>query len=152
MNITRNFTLEELVRSPTASRLSIPNTPSVNVTRNLILLCNHILQPLRDAYGKPIIVNSGYRSPELNKAIGGAKNSQHKLGQAADIKGTNPLQLPHKGEGKSTGGSVAQENRKLFELIQKLNLPFDQLIDEKNYSWIHVSFSDKPRKQVLHLK
>ena len=151
MNITRNFTLEELLRSPTASRLSIPNTPSESVTRNLTLLCNHILQPLRNAYGKPIIVNSGYRSSELNRAIGGAKNSQHMLGQAADIKGTNPLQLPYKGEGKSTGGGVVQENRKLFELIQKLNLPFDQLIDEKNYSWIHVSFSDKPRHQVLHL-
>lgn len=137
MKITKNFTLEELLRSATASRLSIPNTPSLSVTHNLILLCNHILQPLRNAYGKPIIVNSGYRSPELNKAIGGAKNSQHMRGQAADIKGSC--------------GTIPQENRKLFELIQKLNLPFDQLIDEKNYSWIHVSFSDNPRHQVLHL-
>lgn len=138
MKITKNFTLEELLRSATASRLSIPNTPSLSVTHNLILLCNHILQPLRNAYGKPIIVNSGYRSPELNKAIGGAKNSQHMRGQAADIKGSC--------------GTIPQENRHLFELIQKLNLPFDQLIDEKNYSWIHVSFSDTPRHQVLHLK
>lgn len=137
MKITKNFTLEELLRSATASRLGIPNTPSLSVTHNLILLCNHILQPLRNAYGKPIIVNSGYRSPELNKAIGGAKNSQHMRGQAADIKGS--------------GGTIPQENRHLFELIQKLNLPFDQLIDEKNYSWIHVSFSDNPRHQVLHL-
>lgn len=138
MKITKNFTLEELLRSATASRLSIPNTPSLSVTHNLILLCNHILQPLRNAYGKPIIVNSGYRSPELNRAIGGAKNSQHMRGQAADIKGS--------------GGTIPQENRHLFELIQKLNLPFDQLIDEKNYSWIHASFSDTPRHQVLHLK
>lgn len=137
MKITKNFTLEELLRSATASRLSIPNTPSVSVTHNLILLCNHILQPLRNAYGKPIIVTSGYRSPELNKAIGGAKNSQHMRGQAADIKGS--------------GGAIPQENRRLFDLIQKLNLPFDQLIDEKNFSWIHVSFSDTPRHQVLHL-
>lgn len=138
MKITKDFTLEELLRSATASRLEIPNTPSVSVTHNLILLCNHILQPLRNAYGKPIIVNSGYRSQALNQAIGGAKNSQHMSGQAADIKGS--------------GGSIPQENRRLFELIQRLNLPFDQLIDEKNYSWIHVSISDKPRHQVLHLK
>lgn len=140
MKITKNFTLEELLRSATASRLGIPNSPSTSVTHNLILLCNHILQPLRNAYGKPIIVNSGYRSPELNRAIGGAKNSQHMRGQAADIKGTPSATSTH-----------AQENRRLFDLIQKLNLPFDQLIDEKNYSWIHVSFSDNPRHQVLHL-
>lgn len=140
MNITRNFTLEELVRSATASRLSIPNTPSVSVIGNLTQLCQRILQPLRDAYGKPIIVNSGYRSQALNKAIGGAKNSQHMRGQAADITAPQP-----------PNGGVPQENRKLFELIQRLNLPFDQLIDEKNYSWIHVSFSDTPRHQVLHL-
>lgn len=97
MNITRNFTLEELVRSPTASRLSIPNTPSESVMHNLILLCNNILQPLRNAYGKPIIVNSGYRSPELNKAIGGAKNSQHMRGQAADITPLTPSSSPTRG-------------------------------------------------------
>lgn len=151
MNITRNFTLEELLRSATASRLGIENTPSVSVLSNLTQLCKRILQPLRDAYGKPIIVTSGYRSPELNKAIGGAKNSQHMRGQAADIKGSTPLLLPNNGEGKPTSGSICQENRRLFDLIRQLNLPFDQLIDEKNYSWIHVSFSDKPRKQVLHL-
>ncbi len=139
MNITKNFTLEELVRSATASRLSIPNTPSPSVLGNLTQLCERILQPLRDAYGKPIVVNSGYRSPELNKAIGGAKNSQHMGGQAADIKGMQP------------NGSLAQENRRLFNLIRQLNLPFDQLIDEKNYSWIHVSFAESPRGQVLHI-
>lgn len=140
MNITRNFTLEELLRSATASRLGLENTPTVSVLGNLTQLCKRILQPLREAYGKPIIVTSGYRSPELNKAIGGAKNSQHMRGQAADIKGSQP-----------SNGSICQENRRLFDLIRQLNLPFDQLIDEKNYSWIHVSFSDKPRKQVLHL-
>ena len=86
-------------------------------------------------YGKPITVNSGYRCPKLNDAVGGAKNSQHMRGEAADI----------------TAGSK-MENKRLFELIWD-NLPFDQLIDESNYSWVHVSYvsTSKNRKQILSL-
>lgn len=98
------------------------------------MLVKHILDPLRERYGKPIHVNSGYRSPALNKAVGGSKTSQHMTGLAADI----------------TAGSAAK-NKILFSLVQELDLPFDQLIDEKNFRWIHVSFSSKPRKQILHL-
>lgn len=98
------------------------------------MLVKHILDPLRERYGKPIHVNSGYRSPALNKAVGGSKTSQHMTGLAADI----------------TAGS-AVKNKILFSLVQELDLPFDQLIDEKNFRWIHVSFSSKPRKQILHL-
>ena len=79
-------------------------------------------------------MNSGYRCDALNKAVGGSKTSQHRYGLAADI----------------TAGSKF-ENRRLFILAQKLDLPFDQLIDEKGYSWIHISYSEKPRKQILHL-
>nr|DAL28107.1 MAG TPA_asm: peptidase [Caudoviricetes sp.] len=102
---------------------------------NLKLLVDNVLDPLRDAYGKPIIVTSGYRSPALNKAVKGSKTSQHMKGQAADI----------------TGGSK-QENKKLFELAQKLNLPYCQLIDEKSFSWVHISYDkNNVKRQILHL-
>ena len=128
------FTIKELCKSSTATYKGINNTPNSEIVNNLEQLVDNILDPLRENYGKPIIVNSGYRCDTLNKAVGGSSTSQHKYGLAADI----------------TAGSRL-ENRRLFALIQKMNLPFDQLIDEKNYSWIHVSFSKKPRKQILHL-
>ena len=102
---------------------------------NLKLLVDKVLDPLRDAYGKPIIVTSGYRSPALNAAVKGSKTSQHMKGQAADI----------------TGGGK-QENKKLFDLAQKLNLPYCQLIDEKNFSWVHISYDkNNVKRQILHL-
>ena len=128
------FTIKELCKSSTATLKRIDNTPNSEIVNNLEQLVDNILDPLREEYGKPIKVNSGYRCDALNKAVGGSKTSQHKYGLAADI----------------TAGSRL-ENKKLFILAQKLNLPFDQLIDEKAYSWIHISFSKKPRKQVLHL-
>lgn len=128
------FTIKELCKSSTAEQLKIDNSPTQDIIANLTALVDNILDPLRIAYRKPIIVNSGYRCEALNKAVGGSKTSQHRYGLAGDI----------------TGGSK-QENKKLFELVKKLNLPFDQLIDESDFSWIHVSYSKKPRKQVLHL-
>lgn len=128
------FTIKELCKSSTAVLKKIDNTPNQVVIANLELLVKYILDPLREKYGKPIYVNSGYRSRNLNKAVGGSSTSQHLLGLAADI----------------TTDSVS-ENKKLFNLIIDLDLPFDQLIDEKKFKWIHVSFSDKPRKQILHL-
>lgn len=128
------FTITELCKSNTAVQKGIDNTPNQQIIDNLKQLVFKILDPLREAYGKPIIVNSGYRSVELNRAINGAKSSQHLKGQAADITGESK-----------------ENNKKLFELIQSLQLPYDQLIDEQNFSWIHVSFSDNPRKQILHL-
>lgn len=128
------FTIKELCNSDKAKEYKINNTPNSVIIRHLNLLVHFILDPLREKYGKPIIVSSGYRCEELNKLLNGSKTSQHKKGLAADI----------------TAGSIS-ENKKLFNLIIKLNLPFDQLIDEKNYQWIHVSYSSKPRKQILHL-
>lgn len=128
------FTIKELCASSTAQQKKINNEPTKEVIKNLELLVENILDPLRDMYEKPIIINSGYRSPELNKIVGGAKTSQHVYGLAADI----------------TGGSV-KENKFLFNAIIGLELPFDQVIDEKNYSWIHVSYSKNPRNQILHL-
>lgn len=128
------FTIKELCKSSTATQKGINNTPNSQIVSNLEQLVAQILDPLRERYGKPITVNSGYRCPALNKLVNGAKNSQHVKGQAADI----------------TAGSISQ-NKKLFQLAIDMNLPFDQLIDEKKYSWIHISFSNKPRKQILHL-
>lgn len=130
------FKLSELTRSDTAKRSKINNIPTKQEEANIIALIDNILDPLREAYGKPIIVTSGFRCERLNKLVNGSKNSQHRLGQAADIR---------------TVEDTVEENKKLFELIQKLNLPFDQLINEYNYSWVHVSYSPRNRKQILHL-
>ena len=128
------FTIKELSKSATALSKNIDNSPSPDVVKNLTLLVDNILDPLREKYGKPINVNGAYRCPELNKAVGGSKTSQHMTGQAADITVGNP-----------------DANKKLFNLIIEMDLPFDQLIDEKNFRWIHVSYSNRHRKQILHL-
>lgn len=131
------FTIEELTKSPTAKRKGIDNTPNAEVKKNLTALVDNILDPLREAWGAPIIVTSGYRCGKLNRAIGGAKASQHMKGQAADIR---------------TVSDKPADNKKLFELIQKLKLPYDQLIDEYGYNWVHVSYSSRHRRQILHIK
>lgn len=128
------FTFDELSRSDTATRLNIDNTPSSSARSNLAALTDNILDPLREAWGKPITVNSGYRCPALNKAVGGSATSQHMSGQAADI---------------TTGNKV--DNARLFQLVQYLGLPFDQLIDEQGFAWIHISYSPRHRRQVLKL-
>lgn len=128
------FTITELCKSSTATKYKIDNTPNQEIIDNLEQLVEHVLDPLREGYGKPIRVNSGYRCPALNKAVKGSKTSSHMKGLAADI----------------TVGSPTK-NKQLFELAQELKLPFDQLIDESNFSWVHISYSKKPRKQVLHL-
>lgn len=129
------FTINELCTSTTAKARGINNTPPADVVRNLNELIDKVLDPLRTAWGKPIYVNSGYRCPALNKAVGGVGTSQHLTGQAADI---------------TTGNNI--DNRKLFNLAMELKLPFDQLIDESNFSWVHISYDPKRnRKQVLKL-
>lgn len=128
------FTLKELTRSATAEAKGIDNTPTPEVEKNLTLLVENVLDPLRKLSGKPITVNSGYRCPELNKAVGGSKTSDHVKGFAADI----------------TGGSK-EENERLFNLI-KYNFNFKQLINEKNFSWVHVSYDPSNLKnQILNL-
>ena len=131
----RNFTIQELTASTTAAAKKINNDPTPEAAENLKLLVDKVLDPLRDAYGKPIRVNSGYRSPALNAAVKGSKTSQHMKGQAADIMGDSK-----------------QENKKLFEVAQELNLPYCQLIDEKNFSWVHISYDkNNVKRQILHL-
>ena len=132
------FTLSKLTASATAKRKGIDNTPNGEQKANLTALVANILDPLREAYGKPIVVSSGFRCTKLNKAVGGVAKSQHTTGEAADI---------------HTLSDRPADNKKLFELIQKLGLPFDQLIDEYGYNWVHVSYSSgKNRKEVLHIK
>lgn len=132
------FTFAELTASATAKRKGIDNTPDLRVMAKLTALVANILDPLREAYGKPIVVTSGYRCPKLNKAVGGAAKSQHITGEAADIRALS---------------DKPSDNKKLFDLIIKLNLPFDQLIDEYGYNWVHVSYSQGlNRKQILHIK
>lgn len=131
------FTLEEMIKSPTARRLGISNKPNENVTANLQRLVANVLDPLREEWGAPIIVSSGYRSPRLNAAVGGARGSQHTLGQAADI---------------HTLGDRPDDNRRLRDLLIKLDLPYDQLIDEFGCNWLHVSHREDNRGQLLTAK
>ena len=116
------FTIKELTRSMTATRYGIDNTPPASAVKALTVLVDEVLDPLREAWGGPIRVNSGYRCPELNEAVGGTPTSQHQRGEAADI----------------TVGSCSG-NRRLLALIKRLDLPVDQCIDEKGCRWIHVS-------------
>ena len=132
------FTIEELTASPTAKRLGISNKPTAEITASLERLVANVLDPLREAWGAPIVVTSGYRSVRLNKAVGGAKTSQHCYGQAADIR---------------TLSDKPEDNKRLRDLFVKLNLPFDQLIDEYGCDWIHVSHrASGNRGQLLTAK
>lgn len=128
------FTIAELCRSEKADQHGINNKCNKQQAEQLKQLIENVLDPLRELYGKPIKVNSGFRCAELNKLVGGKPTSQHLRGEAADI----------------TAGS-REENKKLFQLIKE-KFPFDQLIDEKNYAWVHVSFNEKfQRNQILSL-
>ena len=124
MQLSRFFTLAEMTRSDTATRLGIRNLPDEVALASLRALCAQVLDPLRDGTGAAINVNSGYRGPELNARIGGAKKSQHMEGRAADI--------------QSKGMSVLE----LFKAVIRLGLPFDQVIYEarnRTSKWVHVS-------------
>lgn len=128
------FTYEELTFSETALKKRIRNKTNREIEEHLHDLVEAILDPLRIAYGKPIAVTSGYRCKEVNKAVGGVATSQHLTGCAADI-----------------AGATKAETRKIAQLIASSGLPYDQLIDEKSYGWVHVSYSPtgKPRRQIL---
>jgi len=128
------FSIKELTKSATAARKGIKNDPSIQEVKSLTALIEKVLDPLREAYGKPIIVSSGYRCPKLNAAVGGSASSQHVKGEAADIRSV---------------ADTPEENKKLFDLIVKLGLPYDQLINEYNYDWVHVSFGPRHRRQRM---
>ena len=137
--------MQELTRSQTAETRGIDNFPAEEeVCANLVRLVDEILDPLREAYGKPINVNSGYRCALLNRTVGGASNSQHIRGMAADIVGTP---------------NNRAENQRLFNLAMTMHLPFEQLIFEKGNvkegpDWVHISIAAGkriPRRHILYL-
>jgi hypothetical protein len=137
MNLSANFTLKELTKSDTATRLGLDNTPNDEALENLKTLCEKVLQPVREHFGKSVTVNSGYRSPESNAAVGGSKTSDHCKGQAADIEITG----------------VA--NADLAQWIMD-NLEYTQLILEfytsgiPDSGWVHVSYDpNNLKKQEL---
>jgi len=120
--MAKYFTIDELIVSATASAEGIDNTPSVDAVRSLQYLADHTLDAVRELWGRPITVNSGYRSPKLNRRVRGAQNSQHMAGEAADI---------------TTG--TAAGNLQLIDMIRRSSISFDQLIDENHGAWIHIS-------------
>jgi hypothetical protein len=140
MQISKHLSLAEVSRSETAKRKGINNTPSGEHLANFKLLAENIFEPIREHFGVPIHISSGYRSKELNSAINGSLTSQHCEGQAIDI--------------DMDGSTNGVTNKMVFDYI-KDNLNFDQLIYEfgtdKNPDWVHVSYesSGKQRKQIL---
>lgn len=140
MQITEHFTVEEFERSSTADRLGIANRVPAALLPNLKTLCEVVLEPLRAFAGKPIVISSGYRCPALNQAVGGASQSQHLRGEAAD------LHLPSTAEGRTWFSWLID------------NTTFDQLIwehDGRGTHWIHVSCKADPRQnrnQVLRAR
>ena len=138
MKLSKNFSLEEMCRSNTASVRGLPNVPNAEQVKNLQQLCENVLQPLRDHLGKPVAINSGFRSQAVNMAVGGANNSQHMKGEAADIKCKD---YPYAKE--------------IYTWIMD-NLEFDQVILERKGKavWVHVSFrtNGKNRQQALQIK
>lgn len=138
MKLTKNFALSELIEAGSARRLGLEEqfNPPADIICNLNNLAKNVLQPLRDAVGHSIQVTSGYRSPKVNKAVGGATNSDHLYGMAADI------QLWIDGKNR---------NQLLFDTVLKLKLPFRQMIDEfgseTEPAWIHISFKEGDNKR-----
>jgi uncharacterized protein YcbK (DUF882 family) len=133
MQLSKNFTLEELTRSGTALQYKIDNNPNTQQINSLKTLCERCLQKIRDGLKSPVVISSGFRSAKLNKTIGGAANSQHLQGKAADftVKGYTVKQVFDWCRNPSNG------------------LVFDQLINEKN-QWVHISFNiSANRKETL---
>jgi zinc D-Ala-D-Ala carboxypeptidase len=137
MNLTKNFTLEEMIKSETALRHGMDNTPGENEIGNLKVLCEKVLQPVRDHFGKGVKVNSGFRHPDVNQKVGGSRTSDHTRGQACDI------EIP------------GVPNAELAEWIRD-NLEYRQLILEfytpgvPDSGWVHVSYvAEDNKKEVL---
>tara|TARA_R110000824_G_scaffold59726_1_gene160146 strand:- start:489 stop:959 length:471 start_codon:yes stop_codon:yes gene_type:complete len=133
MRLSKNFMLREFVNSTTASRKGISNKPTEIHLANLKLLIDNIIQPLRDKMG-PIRISSGYRSVTLNRAIGGSSRSQHCKGMASDIQFVRDNQM---------------DNKIIYDAVLEMELDFDQMINEFNYSWIHISYNKKKNRKIV---
>lgn len=125
------FTLEELC----ATKTGITNIPSWQAVENLKALVNNVLDPIREAWGKPIIVTSGFRCKAVNDKVGGVATSQHTKGQAVDL-----------------DIGTTEQNKELFDFICKSGITFDQLLLENNGAWVHMSYNiNKNRQQILYI-
>jgi len=134
IQLTKHFYLSEFIRSGVAQAHGIGNTPSLEVVSNLQYLCQQVLEPLRLWADCPIVINSGYRCPELNRLVGGVPNSQHQTGEAADIR------LPDKVTGQRYAEFILE------------NCRFDQLLFERTSSgtcWLHVSCKRQGNRQMF---
>jgi hypothetical protein len=136
MKLSAHLDLSEVIRSESAKRNGISNMPIALHIENFKLLAEKVFEPVRLHFGCPIHISSGYRSAELNRCVGGSSTSQHCSGEAIDI--------------DMDGSTSGVTNKMVFDYI-KDNLEFDQLINEFDYSWVHVSYEStgKQRKQVL---
>lgn len=134
-NISKHITYKEATFSATATRLKLSNDPTEQHLKAMKLVAEKCFEPLREWYGEPLRINSFYRGNALNKAVKGSKTSQHCKGEAIDI----------------DAGSI-DENEKIYNWIKE-NLEFTQLINEYNFSWVHVSYDPKNlKKQCLVIK
>ena len=133
--LSEHFSLGEFVRSSTAQRMGIDNTPDAEAIENLRNLCTKVLEPLREHLGQPVVITSGFRSKRLNEVVGGVKNSQHLRGEAADL--------------------MVEGEKQARDWIRWMMdfLEFDQLILEKKSKkvWVHVSLK-RNRQQVLKIE
>jgi len=136
MKLSRNFSLGELTKSQTALRMGIDNNPTPEDLYNLHLLCDNILQPVREHFGRAVTISSGYRSEDLCVAIGSSRKSQHAKGKAADFE------------------IFGVDNKEVAEWIRDV-LDFDQLIlefyneDDPSSGWVHCSYAEDNRGSVL---
>ncbi len=144
MKLSENFSLEELTRSATATKLGIDNTPDEEHLNNLQVVVDEIAQPLRDHFGKPVRINSGYRSPALNDAIGGSKKSQHSKGEAIDLEidGVSNMEV----------ADWITENCDYDQVI----LEFYNPAEGPNSGWVHASckadLSQNRKRNLIALK
>lgn len=133
MKLSEHLELSEVIRSESAKRNGISNMPTAEHIENFKILATKVFEPIREHFGVPIRISSGYRSAELNKCVGGSSTSQHSSGEAIDI----------------DQDQTTITNKQVFEYIRN-NLAFDQLINEFNYAWVHVSYkaNGKQRGEV----
>tara|TARA_R110001592_G_scaffold29014_4_gene105705 strand:- start:311 stop:778 length:468 start_codon:yes stop_codon:yes gene_type:complete len=133
MRLSKNFVLSEIIRSNTATRLGISNEPTKKHLENMQRIVSNLVQPMRDYLG-PIRITSGYRSPALNRAIGGSSKSQHCKGEALDLQFWK--------DGKMC-------NKEVYDWIVESGLNFDQMINEFDFSWIHLSLKKKDNRKIV---
>ena len=134
MRLSDNFVLSEITRSNAAKRLGIDNGPNKEHLRSIQRIVTNLIQPMRDALG-PIRISSGYRNPNVNRAIGGSSKSQHCKGEALDLQFWS--------DGKIS-------NKEIYDWVLSSNVEFDQMINEFDFAWIHISLiKEGNRKQVL---